>query len=121
MWKIRLTAALILALGVGFGWFVYDGQINGTRPFRLGLDLSGGTQLVYRADLSAISEGDSAESMAALRDTIERRLNLFGVSEPIVQTQHGGTFAGDPQEGFHVGAPGISKTQKAIELIGQTP
>lgn len=121
MWKIRLTTALILALGVGFGWFVYDGQINGTRSFRLGLDLSGGTQLVYRADLSAIAAGDSAESMAALRDTIERRVNLFGVSEPIVQTQHGGTFAGDPQERLIVELPGITDTQKAIELIGQTP
>src|SRR3989344_3125660 len=108
MWKIRLTAALILALGVGFGWLVYDGQVNGTRPFRLGLDLSGGTQLVYRADLSAISEGDANESMAALRDTIERRVNLFGVSEPIVQTQHGGTFAGDPQERLIVELPGIT-------------
>ena len=74
----RITALLILLAGVGVGYFVYTSQIHSLRPFKLGLDLSGGTQLVYRADLSAIAGGDAAESMAALRDTIERRVNLFG-------------------------------------------
>lgn len=121
MWKIRLAALVILLIGAGIGWFVYSAQVQGFRPFKLGLDLSGGTQLVYRADLSAISGSDIADSMASLRDTIERRVNLFGVSEPIVQTQRGGTLAGETEERLIVELPGVTDTQKAIELIGQTP
>src|SRR3989344_2544863 len=121
MWKIRFAAALILVFGITLGWFVQSSQTNGTRPFKLGLDLSGGTQLVYRAQLSAIETSDIAESMAALRDTIERRVNLFGVSEPIVQTQRGGTFAGEYEERLLIELPGVTDTDEAIRLIGQTP
>jgi protein-export membrane protein SecD len=103
------------------GWFVYSAQTHGWRPFKLGLDLSGGTELVYRADLSAIQTGDTVGSMAALRDTIERRVNLFGVSEPLVQTETAGAFAGAPEQRLIVQLPGITNTQQAIALIGQTP
>ncbi|OGG80247.1 protein-export membrane protein SecD [Candidatus Kaiserbacteria bacterium RIFCSPLOWO2_01_FULL_54_13] len=121
MWKIRLAALVILLVGAGIGWWVYSSQASASRPFKLGLDLSGGTQLVYRADLSAIVGSDVADSMASLRDTIERRVNLFGVSEPIVQTQRGGTLAGETEERLIVELPGVTDTQKAIELIGETP
>ena len=117
----RAIAALILLAGVAVGWFVYASQIHGWRPFKLGLDLSGGTELTYRADLSAIQSGDVTDSMAALRDTIERRVNLFGVSEPLVQTETGGTFAGAPEQRLIVQLPGVTDTQQAIALIGQTP
>lgn len=121
MRKIRLIAVAILAVGMMLGWFVNSWQSQGTRPFRLGLDLSGGTQLVYRADTSALAGSDIPESMEALRDTIERRVNLFGVSEPIVQTQRGGTFAGGTEERLLIELPGVTDTQEAIRLIGQTP
>src|SRR5690242_4122133 len=84
----RVTALIILIVGAMLGWYLYHSQISGAKPFKLGLDLSGGTQLVYRADTNAINATDVTDSMAALRDTIERRVNLFGVSEPIVQTEH---------------------------------
>ncbi len=121
MLKQRLLALIIFLVGLGLGWFVYASQVDGWRPFRLGLDLSGGTQLVYRADLSGIPEGDTADTMAALRDTIERRVNLFGVSEPIVQTEHGGTFAGAPEERLIVELPGVTDTAQAIDALGKTP
>jgi len=121
MWKIRLTALLILVAGFGIGWFVYNSQVSASHPFKLGLDLSGGTQLVYKANLSAILESDVGDSMEALRDTIERRVNLFGVSEPLVQTQRGGTLAGETEERLLVELPGVTDTQQAIDLIGQTP
>src|SRR3989344_6099185 len=121
MWKIRAAALVILLVGADVGWFVYSSQVSESRSFKLGLDLSGGTQLVYRADLSAIIGSDVADSMASLRDTIERRVNLFGVSEPIVQTQRGGTLAGQTEERLLVELPGITDTQQAIDLIGQTP
>lgn len=83
---------------------------------RLGLDLKGGTQLVYRADLSNISSADYNTAMQGVRDVIERRVNAFGVSEPVVQTSQ--------TSGEHrliVELAGISDVQTAIDLIGQTP
>lgn len=122
MLQRRLSAILILIIGVGLGYFVYAGQVHSWKQFKLGLDLSGGTQLVYKADLSKIPGGDVAESMSALRDTIERRVNLFGVSEPIVQTQHvSAAISGTAEDRLIIELPGVTDTQKAIQLIGQTP
>ncbi len=121
MGQRRAIALVVLLVGVGIGYFVYWSHANAWRPFKLGLDLSGGTQLVYRADLSAIQGGDVADSLSALRDTIERRVNLFGVSEPIVQTQHAGILTGKPEERLIVELPGVTDTQQAIKLIGETP
>lgn len=121
MAKIRVAAILIFLATAAVAWFVYQSQMSGSREFRLGLDLSGGTQLVYRADTSNLAGGDIAASMEALRDTIERRVNLFGVSEPIVQTQEAGLFSGDIEQRLIVELPGVTDTQKAIDLIGQTP
>ena len=121
MLKTRLIALLILLAGAGMGWFVYDSQVGGYMPFRLGLDLSGGTQLVYKADVSDVPPSDVRESMNALRDTIERRVNIFGVAEPLVQTERGGTLAGETEERLIVELPGITDTQAAIAMIGQTP
>src|SRR3989338_5475697 len=59
-------------------------------PYRLGLDIQGGTHLVYQADVSVLAESDKAGSMEALRDVIERRVNLFGVAEPLVGGERSG-------------------------------
>ncbi len=121
MLKVRIIALAIFVVGATLGWFVYSSQINTTKPFKLGLDLSGGTQLVYRAKTDAIESSQIRDSMDSLRDTIERRVNLFGVGEPIVQTERGGTFAGQSEERLIVELPGITDTEKAIAMIGQTP
>jgi len=117
----RIAAVLIFLAGSGIGWFVYDSEMSGSRPFHLGLDLSGGTHLVYRADISNLSSSDIQPSMEALRDTIERRVNLFGVSEPIVQTEKGGFLSGESEQRLIVELPGVTDTQEAIRLIGETP
>lgn len=127
MWKDRLIALAILLVGLGTGWFVYSSQVQvltggqSAFPFRLGLDLSGGTHLVYKADTSRLAAADVDAAMASLRDTIERRVNLFGVSEPIVQTEKGGVFGGDAEDRLIIELPGVTDTQEAIDLIGQTP
>src|SRR3954466_15845322 len=113
MLQRRVIAVVVLLIGAGIGWWVYHNEMAGSRPFKLGLDLSGGTQLVYRAKLDAIPGADVNDSMASLRDTIERRVNLFGVGEPIVQTEHAGALAGTPEERLIVELPGITDTQKA--------
>ncbi|MEI6659900.1 MAG: protein translocase subunit SecD [bacterium] len=133
MWKTRLTGLLILLLGIGIGFFVYksemahrklaaDAKATGVAafPFRLGLDLSGGTELVYHADVSKVDASQVADSMSALRDVIERRVNIFGISEPVIRVQDGG-FSNAGEERLIVDLPGVTDVSKAVEMIGQTP
>lgn len=86
------------------------------RPFRLGLDLQGGTHLVYQADLSNIEAKDYNDSMQGVRDVIERRINIFGVTEPVVQVNKAGS-----NYRLIVELAGIKDIHQAIEMIGQTP
>lgn len=85
-------------------------------PFRLGLDLQGGTHLVYEADLSSIESGERQASMDGIRDVIERRVNLFGVTEPIVQINK-------VKDSYRliVELPGVKDIHEAISMIGATP
>ena len=85
-------------------------------PFRFGLDIQGGTHLLYRADTKAIAVGQQSDSMDSLRDVVERRINLFGVAEPLVQVEKS---AGQWQ--LVVELAGITDINTAIRLIGETP
>ncbi|OGZ27117.1 MAG: protein-export membrane protein SecD [Candidatus Nealsonbacteria bacterium RIFOXYB1_FULL_40_15] len=85
-------------------------------PFKLGLDLKGGTHLVYEADLASIEKEDYSSAMQGLRDIIERRINLFGVAEPFVQTQDAGN-----SHRLVVELAGIKDPSEAIKMIGETP
>jgi protein-export membrane protein SecD len=82
------------------------------KPFKLGLDLQGGSHLIYQADLSQIDQADKANAMTGLRDVIERRINYFGVAEPVVQVQG---------ERLVVELAGIIDPAQAIAEIGKTP
>ncbi|MCL9972357.1 MAG: protein translocase subunit SecD [Candidatus Pacebacteria bacterium] len=120
MWT-RLTAAFLILAGVGVGYFIYTSQAPGAQfPFRFGLDLAGGTHLVYQADTSNVDPADVSEAMDSLRDVIERRVNLFGVSEPLVQVEQGG-IGSDGGQRLIVELPGVTKLEDAIGAIGQTP
>ena len=93
MWKVRVVAVILLLAGAGIGWFVASSGNEGARfPFRYGLDLAGGSHLLYRADISKVVSGDVNSAMQSLRDVVERRVNIFGVSEPLVQIERGGTL-----------------------------
>lgn len=85
-------------------------------PYHLGLDLMGGTHLVYNADMSQVPAGDQASALEGVRDVIERRVNVFGVSEPNIQTSMSG---GDYR--VIVELAGISDVNQAIKMIGETP
>lgn len=81
----------------------------------LGLDLAGGSHLVFEADTSKVSAEKKKTAVNGLREVIERRVNLFGVSEPNVQTS---SFLG--QDRVIVELPGVKDTKEAIDLIGTT-
>lgn len=85
-------------------------------PYRLGLDIQGGTHLVYQADLANISTSEYSSSMEAVKDVIERRINLFGVAEPLVQVERSGSVWR-----LIVELAGIKDIGAAIRLIGETP
>ena len=85
-------------------------------PFRLGLDLQGGSHLVYEANMLEIPDGDRSDALEGVRDVIERRVNVFGVSEPLVQTSlSGGNYR------VIVELAGIKDVNEAIAMIGETP
>lgn len=138
--KVKWLVVFIFLLGLAAGFFVSPQTWNGgvdwlnaqknktflktlpnlpqyyNLPFRLGLDLQGGTHLVYEADLSSIEAGKYGEAMQGVRDVIERRVNLFGVTEPVVQID---------QVGDHyrliVELAGVKDVSQAISMIGETP
>jgi len=126
MLKKRIIAIVVLVLGIGLGYTVIRSQepnppaILAHYPFRLGLDLSGGSHLIYQADVSQLPAGDIDSSMASVRNVIERRVNAFGVSEPVVQVQTGG-FGATNTHRLSIELPGITDITQAEALIGQTP
>lgn len=122
--KLWLTFAGILVLAAVSAVVVYPnapdltwkGQLVREIKVQLGLDLQGGTALVYEADLANIAAGEEADALAGVRDVIERRVNAFGVSEPLVQTSR----SGDAWRVL-VELPGITDVNAAIKEIGETP
>lgn len=121
MFKKRISAILLLILAGSVAYFTYDKAGETTRfPYRLGLDLSGGTHLVYHADTTGLSEADISGAMSSLAEVVERRVNLFGVSEPLVQIEEGGTV-GSTDHRLIVELPGVTDVQQAVNLIGKTP
>lgn len=92
------------------------GQLIRELKVQLGLDLQGGTALVYEADLTQVAAGEEPEALAGVRDVIERRVNAFGVSEPVVQTTRSGA-----NWRVLVELPGITDINAAIKEIGETP
>lgn len=125
MLKKRISAIVLLVVGILLGTFVHYSELPGNGfiskfPFKLGLDLSGGTHLVYQADTSKIPASDVVGAMESLKMVIESRINAFGVAEPIIQTEKG-TVGGVQIQKLIVELPGVTDVNKAVDLIGKTP
>ena len=105
----------ILAL-LGFAlWSILplDRDVFGRQGLRLGLDLAGGSYLVYQANISDIESGNRDEIMDGVKGVIERRINALGITESTVQIQK--------QEGEYnivIQIPGIADIEKAKEMVG---
>ena len=109
------AAAVYLVLPFGSKINFQPIKINYNKPYnlKLGLDLQGGSQLVYEADLKDIPSEAQGDAMASARDVIERRVNAFGVSEPVVQVSGANRII--------VELPGVKDINEAIDQIGMTP
>ncbi|MFH1426797.1 MAG: protein translocase subunit SecD [Candidatus Kerfeldbacteria bacterium] len=121
--KIRLSLLGILVLTVLAGVVDYPKgpDISFGDTFReikvhLGLDLQGGTSLLYKADVSQIDETERTSALEGVRDVIERRINAFGVGEPNIQTVRSGD-----EWRVLVELPGVTDITEAINRIGETP
>lgn len=98
------------------GFFVWpQGFGVRTMPWRLGLDLIGGAHLVYEVDMANVAPEDRASTLEGLRDVMERRVNVFGVSEPLVATAK----SGDAHR-IIVELAGIEDVSEAVAQIGRT-
>lgn len=135
--KVRLIVLAILVLALFLGFLdlpeYWDRGVDWLNPqidrvkylrivhlphfpklsFHLGLDLQGGTHLEYEADLANIEFRERGEAMEGIRDVIERRVNIFGVQEPIIQVAKGNRLI--------VELAGIKDVSLAIQMIGETP
>ncbi len=116
-----LVPFLVIFVSVFLGWFVFSTNHPEHRfAAKLGLDLAGGTELIYRADTSSAGE-DVDGALAALREVIERRVNVFGVAEPLVQTEKSSGLNGVPEYRLIVELPGVTDVDAAVRALGETP
>lgn len=119
----KLILILILILVAGFiSWpkaslDIKLGKLEIKKKFDLvlGLDLAGGSHLVFEADTGKIESASRKDALESARNIIEQRVNLFGVSEPSVQTSN---FAG--KDRIVVELPGIKDPRAAVAIIGKT-
>lgn len=122
MKRYRIAAVIIIIAAVALGWFVLSTN-NSDSPyaFKLGLDLAGGTELVYKADMSKTPQSERAGALSSLRGVIDRRVNLFGVAEPLVQTEHSSAVAATQEYRLIVDLPGVTNIKAAVQALGKTP
>ncbi len=119
---MRIFWALFIVILAGLlGWFVLSTNTAGN-PFsvKLGLDLAGGTELIYKADTEAVLT-DKQGALNSLRDVIDKRVNLFGVAEPLVELEKSSAVAGAVEDRLLVELPGVTDIQAAVDAIGKTP
>lgn len=116
-------ALATLALSASVAFFVYQNTFtpDAKYPFKLGLDLSGGGQLIYEADVSGVDPAEVDELMEVLRQVIDKRINIFGVSEPVVQVEKSSFVAGTEAHRLVVELPGVTDINAAVAEIGRTP
>ena len=113
----NLTLIFILILfGFCFWVILPNTDLFGRNDFKLGLDLKGGSHLVYKIDLTKKDPSQKDNDVVeGVKQKIERRVNAYGVTEPIIQTIQN-------EQGSFILAqlPGVKDINEAIKLIGQT-
>lgn len=123
--KIRFQFASVLLLGLVTGIIAYPQAVKFIPPLfdavqalhvNEGLDLQGGIHLEYKADVSQVSSDKVDDALSAAEAVIERRVNAFGVGEPLVQLSQSG---GDQH--IIVELPGVKDIEQAKKMIKETP
>ena len=112
--NIYLLISILALFGFAL-WSVVplDRNVLGREGLRLGLDLAGGSYLVYQADLTDVKPGAEDEIMDGVKGVVERRINALGITEPVVEIQkHEGEY------NIVIQLPGVANIEKAKEMVG---
>lgn len=121
---LRIIKAVILVGALSYlAFFVYQNatQEDSAHPFKLGLDLAGGSHLVYKADTSKVPASEVPELMGVLREVIEKRVNRLGTEENVVYVERSSIVAEEQHERLVVELPGVTNVADAVAEIGRTP
>jgi preprotein translocase subunit SecD len=102
-------------VGLDAGSILQSFGIQRNYDFKKGLDLEGGTSITLKADMKDVPAAQRDSALESAKNVIERRVNFFGVSEPVVQTAK---VAGDYRIVAEI--PGVTDVTQAVNLIGQT-
>jgi preprotein translocase subunit SecD len=94
---------------------LFGREITNDLPLKEGLDIQGGMQLILQADMTKIPESDRETALESAKEIIQRRVDLYGVSEPVIQTIHNGS-----DYRISVDLAGVNDPNQAIQLIGTT-
>lgn len=114
----RRSIYLLIFILVLFGFCLWsvvplDRSVFGREGLRLGLDLAGGSYLVFQANLSEVEPENRDAMMEGVKGVVERRINALGVTEPVVEIQkHEGQY------NIVIQLPGIADIEKAKEMVG---
>ncbi|QQS61198.1 MAG: protein translocase subunit SecD [Candidatus Moraniibacteriota bacterium] len=123
--KIRFQVAGIVLLALISGVISYPKIVVFIDPVyqkvnqlkvSLGLDLQGGVHLEYVADVNSVPEDQREDAINSAQAVIERRVNAFGVGEPLIQTSRSGE-----ERRIIVELPGVKDIEDAKKLIKETP
>ena len=106
--NIYLLIFIVVLFGISLWSIVPFGtKLLGPQGLNLGLDLRGGSYLVYQADLSSLGpDENSKEVMEGMKKAIERRIDVLGLSQPIVEVVHE-----QDEWGIAIQLPGASESQ----------
>jgi len=109
-------AAALLAFPKPIAKPAWLGGFLAKMKINLGLDLQGGIHLIYKVDTGAVESGKMPDALNGLQDVIERRVNAFGVAEPLIETSKSGS-----EQRLIVELAGVRDIEKAKEMIKETP
>lgn len=114
LWRLGFTFLLVIVgLLIVLPWG--NKLIKKDFPLSLGLDLQGGSQLVYELELSKIDKDDYASASDSTLEVIRNRVDKFGVTEPVIQPVNIAN-----SKAILVELPGIKDLNEAKKLIGET-
>lgn len=90
-------------------------EISFNQPLKLGLDIKGGMQVVLQTDMSQIPDSEKDQALSMTRDILYRRVDMYGIAEPVVQTARIGE-----ERRLIVELPGVTDPDAALALVGKT-
>ena len=95
--------------------YIFGRPIYQKFELKKGLDIQGGIQVVMQAQMDEIALEDREVALESAKEIIARRVDLYGVSEPVIQTAK----KGDDYR-LIVELAGVDDAAQALQLVGTT-